>query len=52
MDNPAGPARLLNLFAHSLEADPERSERLGRHALAFVDEADQDVLSSDEVVVQ
>ena len=44
--------RLLHLLAHGLEADPERLERLGRHALTLVDEAQQDVLGADEVVVE
>ena len=44
--------RLLDLLANRLEADTERLERLGRHALTLVDEAQQDVLSADEVVVE
>ena len=51
-DEPAGPDGLLDLLAHGLEADPERLERLGRDALALVDEAEQDVLGADEVVVE
>ena len=43
---------LLDLLPHRLQADPERLERLGRHALTLVDEAQQDVLSADEVVVE
>ena len=44
--------RLLDLLAHRFEADTERLERLGRHALTLVDEAQQDVLGADEVVVE
>ena len=43
---------LLHLLAHGLQADPERLECLGRYALALVDEAEQDVLGADVVVVE
>src|ERR1700722_10580133 len=43
---------LLNLLSHGLEADPQRLERLCGDALTFVDEAKQDVLSADVVVVE
>ena len=44
--------RLLHLLADGLEGDPERLERLGGDALALVDQAEQDVLGADEVVVE
>ena len=44
--------RLLDLLADGLEADTERLERLGRHALTLVDQAQQDVLGADEVVIE
>jgi hypothetical protein len=43
---------LFDLFAHRLQRDVQRLERLGRHAFAFVDEAEQDVLGADVVVVE
>ena len=43
---------LLHLAADRLQADPQRLQRLGRHALALVDEAEQDVLGADVVVVE
>ena len=43
---------LLDLRAHGLEGDAERLERLRGDALAFVDEAEQDVLGPDVVVVE
>src|SRR6201995_3391351 len=43
---------LLDLLPHRLEADPERLERLGRNTLALVNEAEQDVLRANVVVVQ
>ena len=43
---------LLDLVADGLERDAERLERLGRDALALVDEAEQDVLGADVVVVE
>ena len=49
---PGRADRLLHLLAHCFQADPEGLERLGRHALTLVDEAEQDVLGPDEVVVE
>ena len=43
---------LLDLRAHGLERDAERLERLGRDALTLVDQAEQDVLGPDVVVVE
>ena len=43
---------LLDLGAHGLERDAERLERLGGDALALVDQAEQDVLGADVVVVE
>ncbi len=43
---------LLDLLAHGLEADAQRLERLGRDTLTLVDEAEQDVLGADVVVVE
>jgi hypothetical protein len=47
-----GADRLLHLFADGLEADPERFECLGRDALTLVDQAQEDVLGADEVVIE
>ena len=49
---PGRPDRLLHLFTHSFQTDAQRFQRLGCHALTLVDEAEQDVLGPDEVVVQ
>ena len=43
---------LLDLRAHGLEGDAEGLERLGRDALTLVDQAEQDVLGPDVVVVE
>ena len=43
---------LFNLLADGLEADAQRLERLGRDTLALVDEAQEDVLGADVVVVE
>ena len=43
---------LLDLAAHGLERDAEGLEGLGGHALALVDEPEQDVLGADVVVVE
>ena len=43
---------LLNLLPHRLLADPQRLQRLGGDALALVDQAKQDVLGTDVVVVE
>ena len=43
---------LLDLLAHGLEGDVQGLEGLGGDALALVDEAEQDVLGADVVVVE
>ena len=43
---------LLDLRAHGFERDAERLERLGGDALALVDQAEEDVLGPDVVVVE
>ncbi len=43
---------LLDLLAHALEGDPEGLEGLGGDALALVNQAEQDVLGPDVVVVE
>jgi hypothetical protein len=43
---------LLDLLADRLQADAKRLERLGRHTLALMDEAEQDVLGANVVVVE
>jgi hypothetical protein len=43
---------LFNLLAHRLRADLQRLQRPGRHALRFKDQAKQQVLGADVVVVQ
>ena len=43
---------LLDLLAHGLQRDAQRLQRLGGDALALVDEAEQDVLGADVVVVE
>ena len=43
---------LLDLLADGLERDVQRLERLGGDALALVDQAEQDVLGADVVVVE
>jgi hypothetical protein len=43
---------LLHLGAHGLQGDAERLERLGRHPFALVDEAEEDVLRADVIVVE
>ena len=43
---------LLDLLADPLQGDAERFQRTRRHTLALVDEAQQDVLGADVVVVQ
>ena len=43
---------LLDLLADGLEGDAERLHRLGGDALALVDQAEQDVLGPDVVVVE
>ena len=48
----AVPDDLFNLGTYRLQADPERLKRLGGNALAFVNEAEENVLCPDVVVVQ
>ncbi len=43
---------LLDLLPYGGQADPERFQGLGRHALAFLNQAEQDVLGADVVVVE
>jgi transposase len=43
---------LLHLLPHRLQADPQRLQRPGGHALALVDQAQQDVLGAQVVVVE
>ncbi len=43
---------LLDLLADRLQADAQRLKRLGGHALAFVDEAQEDVLGANVVVIE
>ena len=49
---PGHPDRLLDLFTHGLEGDPEGLESLGGDAFALVDQTEQDVLGPDKAVVQ
>ena len=42
---------LLDLLPHRVQADPQRPQRLGRDTFALVDEAEQDVLGADVVVL-
>ena len=43
---------LLDLGAHGLQGDAQALERLRRHTLTFMDEAEQDVLGADVVVIE
>jgi len=43
---------LLDLLPHGVQADTQRLQRLGRYTLALMDEAEQEVLGADVVVVQ
>jgi hypothetical protein len=43
---------LLDLLPYRIQADPERLKGLGRYPLALVDEAEQEVLGTDVVVLQ
>jgi hypothetical protein len=43
---------LLDLGAHGLQGDAQGLQCLGGHALALVDEAEQEVLGADVVVVE
>ena len=49
---PALTDDLFDLVAHRFKADAERLQRLGRNTLTLVDEAKQDVLGADVVVVE
>ena len=49
---PAVTDDLLDLGAHGLERDAERLECLGGDAFTLVDQAEQDVLGPDVVVVE
>jgi hypothetical protein len=42
----------FDLLTHAFERDAERFERLGGDAFAFVNQAEQDVLSADVVVIK
>ena len=46
------PDDLLDLLAHGVQRDAERLQGLGRDAFALVDQAEQDVLGPDVVVVE
>src|SRR5262249_37302643 len=46
------PNDLLDLLADTLQRDPEALQRLRRDALTLVDQAEQDVLGADVVVIQ
>ena len=43
---------LLDLLPDRVQADPQRLQRLGRDTFALVDEAEQDVLGADVVVIE
>ena len=43
---------LLDLLAHRLQADPQRLQRPGRHAVALAKDAKQEVLGADPVVIE
>jgi hypothetical protein len=43
---------LLDTTSDALQRDPQRLQGIGRDALALVDEAKEDVLGADVVVVQ
>ena len=43
---------LLDLLPHGVQADAQRLERLGRYTFALMDEAEQDVLGADVVVIE
>ena len=49
---PPWPMISSTWLAHGFERDAERLERFGRDALALVDQAEQDVLGPDVVVVE
>jgi hypothetical protein len=43
---------LLDLLPYRVQADPQRLQGLGRYTFTLMDEAEQDVLGADVVVVQ
>src|SRR5205085_12417548 len=43
---------LLDLLPHGVQADAQRLQRLGRYTFTLVDEAEQDVLGADVVVIE
>jgi len=43
---------LLDLLPHGVQADAQRLERLGCYTVALADEAEQDVLGADVVVIE
>src|SRR2546429_2942619 len=43
---------LLDLLPPGVQADAQRLQRLGRYTFALVDEAEQDVLGADVVVIE
>ena len=43
---------LLDLLPHRVQADPQRLQRPGRDAVALADQAEQDVLGADVVVIE
>src|SRR4029077_6729199 len=43
---------LLNLLAHRIQADPQRLQRPGRVTLTLADEAEQEVLGADVVMIE
>src|SRR5690348_14187741 len=43
---------LLDLLPHRVQAGAQRLQRLGRYTFALMDEAEQDVLGADVVVIE
>jgi hypothetical protein len=43
---------LLDLLPCGVQADPQRLQRLGRHAVGYREQSQQKVLSADVVVIQ
>ena len=43
---------VLDRLPHRIQADPQGRERLGRHAVALADQAEQDVLGADVIVTE
>ena len=46
------PNDLFNLVAHGFQADPERFEGFRRYTFALVNEAEQNVLGPDVIVIE